>query len=496
MTSSPNPGRSLWRHPDFLKLWTGDTISQFGSQISFLAIPLVAIKILVVTPFEIGLLGTIEFLPFIIFALPAGAWVDRLRRRPILIAGDLGRALSLASVPIAYQLGVLSIWQLYLVGFVNGVCTVFFDVAYQSYVPSLVERDQIVDANSKLEISRSAAQIGGPGMSGVLIGIVTAPIAIIGDALSFVVSAAAVFAIRKRESTPDRHHDEHGRRRGSMRSEIASGLRYVTGHRYLRSIAASTGWSNLFTTMAFAVYLLYVVRILGMSEAAIGFVFAVGNIGTIVGAFAARPLANRLGVGRTIILSMALAGPGTLLIAVAPTENPIPFLIGAGLLFGFAAMAYNINQVSFRQAITPRAHAGPDERHDAVHRLGHDPAGERSSAASWAGSSASARRSGSGRSGAGSPSSRSLSSVRPSATMPKPVEEDGAGRSRHGSEPHWPPRRRRQHRPAARASARRRGPQRVTLGRRGRAARAGAVAVEQVLGGTPSPARCASSSAA
>ena len=348
----PDRSRSLLRHRDFLKLWTGETISQFGTQISLLAIPFVALSVLGATPFQFGLLTTVEFLPFILFSLPAGAWVDRLRRRPILIAGDLGRAISLLSIPIAYELHVLSIPQLYVVGFVNGVCTVLFDVAYQSYLPALVDRDQIIDGNSKLEISRSAAQIAGPGLAGVIIGIATAPIAIVGDALSFLASAASVFWIRKPEPPVDRHVDEVGRPRGSLRQEVASGLRYVLGHPYLRSIAASTGWSNFFDNIAMAALFPYMLRVLGLGPAEVGLIFAIGNLGPLVGAFAARPIADRLGVGRTTIAAMALHGPAFVLVAVAPPENAVPFLIAAVALMGFGGIVYNINQVSFRQAIT------------------------------------------------------------------------------------------------------------------------------------------------
>ncbi|HYM83887.1 MAG TPA: MFS transporter, partial [Candidatus Dormibacteraeota bacterium] len=350
---APASSRSLFRHPDFLKLWTGETISQFGTQISLLAIPFVALGILHATPFEYGLLGTVEFLPFILFTLPAGAWIDRLRRRPVLIVGDLGRAVSLASIPIAYELGVLTIWQLFVVGFVNGVLTVFFDVAYQSYLPSLVDRDQIVDGNSKLEVSRSAAQIGGPGIAGFLVGIVGAPVAIIGDAVSFVVSAVAVILIRHPEATPDRHVDEHGRRREGLRREVASGLRYVLGNRYLRSIAASTGWSNLFSSILFVALFPYMLRDLGLEAQAVGLVFAVGNVGALVGALAANRVARWLGVGWAIVLAMFLSGPQGLLVALAPRDAAVPILIVSLGLGGISQMVYNINQVSFRQAITP-----------------------------------------------------------------------------------------------------------------------------------------------
>ena len=156
-----------------------ETISQFGSQVTFLALPLVAILVLNESTFRVALLTSVEFLPFLLFTLPAGVWVDRLRRRPILILGNVGRAVALLTVPIAHWFGVLTIWQLYGVGFVTGVCTVFFDVAYQSYLPALVGREQIVEGNSKLELSRAAASIGGPGLAGRLVSVLTAPVAIL-----------------------------------------------------------------------------------------------------------------------------------------------------------------------------------------------------------------------------------------------------------------------------------------------------------------------------
>jgi MFS family permease len=349
---------SLWRHPDFLKLWSAETVSQLGTQVSVLAIPLVAILVLEANAFEIGLLGAIEFLPFILFTLPAGVWVDRLRRRPILIVGDIGRAAVLATIPLAYAFDVLTIYQLYLVGFIAGIFTVFFDVAYQSYLPSLVDRSQIVEGNSKLQISVSAATIAGPGIAGVLVAAVTAPIAILADALSFLGSALFIFGIRRHEPAPDRHVAADGEPREGMRREIASGLRYVLGHRYLRAIAATTAISNLFGTMALSIYLLYAVRELNLSPQVIGIVFGLGNIGALVGALVASRTAGWFGVGRTIVGSIFLFGPSLLLIALAPPSSAVPFLVAAGVLGGFAGMVYNISQVSLRQAITPEPMQG------------------------------------------------------------------------------------------------------------------------------------------
>src|SRR4029450_5589294 len=193
------PSGGLWRHPDFLKLWSAETVSQFGTQVSQLAIPLTAVLVLDASAFQVAALGTVEFLPFILFTLPAGVWVDRLPRRPILIAGDFGRAALLASIPVAYVLDALTLGQLYVVGFLVGICTVFFDVAYQSYLPALVEREHIIEGNSKLEISRSSAQIAGPGFAGLLIQAITAPYAILVDAVSFLGSGLFFFRISRHE---------------------------------------------------------------------------------------------------------------------------------------------------------------------------------------------------------------------------------------------------------------------------------------------------------
>jgi len=348
--AAPGPP-SLLRHADFLRLWAAETISQFGSQVSFLAVPLVAVLVLEASPFEVAMLGTVEFLPFILFTLPAGAWVDRLRRRPIMIVGDLGRSISLASIPLAFLADGLTIWQLYVVGFVNGTLTVFFDVAYQSYLPSIVERDQLVEGNSKLQTTVSLAQIAGPGIAGVLVSLLKAPFAIVLDSLSFVASAVFVFAIRRPEPPVAPALD--GGPRPSIGSEVREGLRFVLGNRSLRAIAAGTGTANLAGNIAFATYIVFIVRVLGLTPEAIGLVFAVGNVGPLVGALLANRIAAFIGLGPTIIASLFLGGVSVLGIALAPVEGAIPWLVAAGALGGFCGMVYNINQVSYRQAICP-----------------------------------------------------------------------------------------------------------------------------------------------
>ncbi|HVA86590.1 MAG TPA: MFS transporter [Candidatus Saccharimonadales bacterium] len=350
----------LLREPDFAKLWTAETISQFGTQVSLLAIPLVAISILQASAFEVALLGTIEFLPFLLFTLPAGAWVDRLPRRPILIVGDLGRAVSLTSIPIAYALGGLTIWQLYVVGFVNGVLTVFFDVAYQSYVPAIVDRDRLVEGNSKLEVSRAVAQISGPPVAGGLIGVITAPMAIIADALSFLGSAFFVFRIRRAEPPIARSGEGQTRRQrvSGFLTEVRGGLGYVLGNVYLRNIAASTASSNFFGNISGSIFLVYAVRELDMSAATIGVVFGLGSIGGLSAALLANRIARRIGLGPTIVLAIATGLPAGLLLALASPATAVVFLVVAAALNGFGGVVYNINQVSFRQAITPERMQG------------------------------------------------------------------------------------------------------------------------------------------
>jgi MFS family permease len=340
--------RSLWGHRDFVRLWSAESVSRFGSQVSLLALPLIAITVLHTSTFQVGLLSTMEFLPFVLVGLPAGVWVDRLRRRPVLIAADLGRALALASVPLAHLLGVLSMAQLYAVAFVTGALTVFFDVAYQSYLPRLVRPDQLVEGNAKLEISSSGASIAGPGLAGLLIQAFTAPLAVLVDAISFVASAGFIGRIRRPEPPPPPASDGPG-----MRREIAEGLRYVLGHRLLRWIAASTGTFNLFSSMTQAILILYLVRRLGMSAGLIGLVMTVGNAGWLIGATGSGRLSGRIGVGAAVLVGTVVGSAGALLVPLAPASGPVPLLIAAMCLLSFGTTVYNIGQLSVRQAITP-----------------------------------------------------------------------------------------------------------------------------------------------
>ena len=346
--------RSLLRNPDFVRLWTAESVSQLGSQVSLLALPLLAIKTLHASTFAVGALSAVEFAPFLIVGLPAGVIVDRRRRRPVLMLGDIGRAIALFSIPLAWWLGVLTLAQLFVVVFITGVLTVFFDVAYQSYLPALVDHDQLGDGNAKLEISRSGAQIAGPGLAGALVQIVGAPAAVVADAVSFVLSATRCCS----SGAPSRRSRRPSRsgRRCAPRSAKGSATCSAT-----RRCARSPGAPRPRTTSArcsTAVLLVYLVRTLHYSAGVIGLIFMFANIGLPPSAAAARRVERRLRLGRTIWMSILVGQIGGLVVAFSPRHHAFPWIVGGMVLFAAGGTIYNISQVSYRQAITPNRMLG------------------------------------------------------------------------------------------------------------------------------------------
>jgi len=357
----------LVRDPGFLRLWAAETISHFGSSVTGLALPFVAITLLHATPLQVAILNLADFLPFLLIGLIAGVLVDRFPRRAILIGGDLGRALLIATIPLAYLAGLLTLAQLMLVGFAIGVLTVFFDVAYQAYLPSLIGREDLVEGNSKLELSRSGAGLIGPGLAGLLIDLLRAPVAMLIDALSFIFSALLLFSIRDRTPEETSSVGEQAAEssavapRGSMRTEIAEGLRFVFGHPALRTIGSATATSNLFSSISGAAFMIFAINELKMSPALIGIAFSLGSLGGLTAALVADPLSKRFGVGRVIVLTVAIGGPFEAAIAFAnPGADLLNVILVAlvGFTMGGGGTIYNINQVSLRQALTPAAMAG------------------------------------------------------------------------------------------------------------------------------------------
>jgi len=289
-------------------------------------------------------------LPFLLVGLPAGAWVDRLRKRHVLIAADAGRALLLASIPAAWWLSVLTMAQLYVVSLLAGILTVFFDVAYQSFLPVLVERDQLVEGNGKLAATMAGAQVGGPAAGGALVGALGPAPTVAVDAASFLVSFVSLLAIRKQEAPPVLR--PAGARR-LLAAEIGEGLRFVWHEPRIRSVAASTGTSNFFSTMGLAVALVFLRREIRLSAGHIGVLLAIGSAGGLVGAAIASRLAARLGVGRAILWSIVVAGAGEMAYPLTTRSTADVLVVAGGLLVSGGAVAYNINQVSMRQALCP-----------------------------------------------------------------------------------------------------------------------------------------------
>lgn len=339
----------LWRHGGFLKLWSGETLSQFGAQLSHLALPVLAVTILQATEWEVGMLNAVGTAAFLLIGLPAGAWIDRMLKRRVMIAADIVRAAALAVLPLTWYFGEIEIWHLYAVGAVLGVATVFFDVAYQSYVPILVNQAQISDANGKLESTAQIARIGGPAVGGVLLAIVAPPVVLIATSVTYAASFLFLLRIRDEEVRAD------PKQRMPLHREIAEGVAFVWRHPLLRRITAATAASNLFGVIAMTMAPLLILRELGLSPAVMGLIFSVGAAGGLLGAVATPRIAARVGEGTIIPVALALGGAFTLLmpLAAAVPALAVPTLIVAEFGFSFSVLVYNISQVSFRQRVCP-----------------------------------------------------------------------------------------------------------------------------------------------
>jgi MFS family permease len=340
----------LWKRPDFLNYWAAQAISQLGSQVTLLAIPLLAVLTLRATPWQMGILAAAETAPFLLTGLIAGVWADRRRRRPMLIAADLGRGGLLLLVPVAAWAGRLRMEHLYAIGFLIGVLTVFFEVAAQSYLPSLVPRERLVDANGKLQTTRSMAQVAGPGLAGVLVQAASAPVAILLDAASFFLSALGLGRIRASEPAPAAHRDDV-----NLWREIAEGCRVVAHNPILRAFAGKVAVANLGFQVLMTVFVLYATRDLGLDAAHLGLVFAAGSVGSLLGALLAEQTARRYGIGPAIVGCSMLAALGLLIVPLVdgPPAVTVPLLVGALCLDGLGSVLADVHMLSVQQAITP-----------------------------------------------------------------------------------------------------------------------------------------------
>jgi len=344
------PG-GLWQHPDFVRLWAGQTISVFGSLTTGLALPFTAVVFLDAAGWQVALLTTSNVLAGITVGLVAGVWVDRLRRRPIMIATDLARAAIIGSVPIAALFGVLHMPQLYAVAFASGVLTTFFDVAYQSYLPTLVTAEELVEGNSKLAGSASVAEAGAFGAAGWLAQLLTAPGAMAIDAVTFLASAFSLSGIKATEPPPTPPED-----REPVLAEIGEGLRTIGGD--ARHLAMTGSWmcTALGTGMFGGVIILFATRDLGISPGGQGLIYAVGGVTSLAGAMLAGWARRRLGAGGAMTLGLVLGGAGMLFIVGAPSSVlwlAVVMLVMQQIVSDPGWTIYDINMVSLRQAITP-----------------------------------------------------------------------------------------------------------------------------------------------
>jgi MFS family permease len=346
--AAPKP-ESLWRNRDFLLLWSGQSVSEMGSAVSQVALSLVAVVLLHAATFAVGLLTAAETACFLLVALPAGLVVDRVAKRWLMIWCDIARLVIIGSVALAAALGVLTMAQLFAVALLMGLGTVFFDVAYQSYVPVLVDRDQLHDGNGKLGATQSFAQVVGPGIGGALFGLLKAGVMTV-DAASYAVSTATLLAIRSPEASPQRAAAEE---RPSLRSEIFAGLRFVATHPVLRKIAACTGTSNLFGSMTFALEVIFLVRIVHVRPAEVGLLFSIGSVGGILGGVLSGGLSRWIGTARIIWFSILVFGAIQIVLPLTAPGWRVVFFPIAGASLTFAAVVYNIAQVSYRQMICP-----------------------------------------------------------------------------------------------------------------------------------------------
>ncbi|MFI0907843.1 MFS transporter [Streptomyces sioyaensis] len=348
MPAIPRPAASgPLRIRDFRLLLAGAAAGQLGAQVTLVALPLVAVLELNAPAFQVGLLTAAETAAFLLVGLPAGAWVDRMRKLPLMIRADVVRAVAMASIPLAGVAGVLTMAQLYLVALVTGVATVFFDVAHQSYLPQLLPKDQLVSGNGALETIRSTAQVAGPGLGGGLVQLLGAALAIAADAAGYALSALFLWAIRQPEDGP---RPVPG---ASLRKDIGEGLRFVLGHPLLRVIAFTTGLGNFFTATLMATQSVFLVRVLGLAPGVVGLVLSASALGGLAGALCAGRLAARLGQARLIWLSALVTGPFAVLWPLSGRgAGAVLFAIGSGVVF-FGAVVYNVAQVSFRQALCP-----------------------------------------------------------------------------------------------------------------------------------------------
>jgi MFS family permease len=359
--SGPQPAaQSAWTERNFRRLWVGSSASWFGAEIGEIALPLLALLTLSATPAEMGLLRTMQFLPFLLATLPLGVLVDRSRKRPLMITADVGRFVLIGGIPVLIWAGAAQIEFVYVLVFAAAVLTVLYQLSDFAFLPRVVTADRLLDANSKLTATQSAAEIGGKGIGGLLVQALTAPFAVLFNAAGYLVSAIAIARIdlnEQVERVPGR----------SVRREVAEGLRIVALNKYLRPLVAESTTYNLFFEIFFVGLLIFAVRDLGMSAAVIGLAFTIGAVGTFIGAWFGARVTGRFGYGRVLLITMLIGNSASvLLILMNDAGSAMALLSFVLFLMGLGTGIANVHATSLRQTVIPDALQG---RVNAAYRM-------------------------------------------------------------------------------------------------------------------------------
>ena len=344
------PRRGLWSERGFPAFWFGQGLSQLGAQFAALAMPIVAVSVLHADDAQMGYLNAAETAAFLLVGLPAGAWLDRMRKRSVMIVADLVRVVAVAAVPLLWLAGMLEMWHLFVVGAVVGIATVFFDVGYQSFVPVLVRDEHVGSANGALEATAQTMRLAGPAVAGVLLKVISAPLLLAANAVGFLLSALSLLLVHDDEVVKPKHERQH------LVREIAEGLRFVTGTDFLVRIVATTAITNLGTTIALTLSPILILRILGLDPSIYGLLMTLGAVGGLAGSLMAGRIARWIGEGPALAWSTVLFTASAALLPAAAVlqDAAVVLLVLFEALLGFSVLVYNIVQVTARQRICPK----------------------------------------------------------------------------------------------------------------------------------------------
>ena len=342
--------RGVFANPDFTRLWAGQTVSLIGTQVTQFTMPLVAVLTLRATVFEVGVLNSLRFVPVLLLSVFAGVWLDRRKRRPVLIVCALGNAVLIGLVPVAAATGQLSIGLLYAVNGLVGTLNMIFDVGALSYVPFLVERERLPEANARLQVSSAVAGISGPGLAGLLVGLITAPVTLTVDAVSYLASAIGLISVTRREPDPEPVPPGF-----SVRASIAEGFQTVFGSPLLRSLITQSTALNLFFGSFITIFVVYAVRTVHLSTLELGIVIGASAVGGLAGALLATKARKALGYGKAMAVTTIGVSAAPLLLLV-PRHASVPtviIMVAAQLGYGASMAAFNVNAITLRQVVTP-----------------------------------------------------------------------------------------------------------------------------------------------